>query len=248
MLSAPLQAVVFDIDNTLFNHAHAEHSALQITLEYFAPHTAKHGVQLNSPTLLQTYRAVNEKLWMDMAHNLITPQELRHERFAETLRREFPHAAAEHLRTWSTEMGEMYLQHYGTYRQLLPYATETLEFAHKHFKTALLSNGFREQQYAKIQHFGWEHSVNAIILSSEVGVMKPHKAIFDAARTQLGIENPASMLYVGDHYESDVEGANSAGWKTVWFNPGHLHRTRNDAHYTIASLQELPAILQHFIP
>jgi FMN phosphatase YigB (HAD superfamily) len=47
-------------------------------------------------------------------------------------------------------------------------------------------------------------------------VIKPHRAIFDAARTALGEPLPRAILHVGDDWAADVIGAADAGWRTAW--------------------------------
>ena len=50
---------------------------------------------------------------------------------------------------------------------------------------------------------------------------------------------------LGDTYEADVVGANTAGWHTIWFN----HRNRecpekNRADITIKSIEELKEVIR----
>jgi HAD superfamily hydrolase (TIGR01509 family) len=63
---------------------------------------------------------------------------------------------------------------------------------------------------------GWTAHLRAIVVSQRVGTIKPHPAIFDAARTALGDPPPASILHVGDDWAADVVGAAAAGWRTAW--------------------------------
>ncbi len=63
---------------------------------------------------------------------------------------------------------------------------------------------------------GWAPYFSAIVVSQRVGVIKPHPAIFAAARTALGGPDPAAILHVGDDWAADVAGAASAGWRTAW--------------------------------
>jgi FMN phosphatase YigB (HAD superfamily) len=58
--------------------------------------------------------------------------------------------------------------------------------------------------------------LTAIVISQRVGVIKPHRAIFDAARAELGEPRPEAILHVGDDWAADVIGAADAGWRTGW--------------------------------
>jgi putative hydrolase of the HAD superfamily len=73
-----------------------------------------------------------------------------------------------------------------------------------------------------------------VIVSADVGVEKPHTAIFEAAAEQLGCD-PAGLVHVGDSVREDVEGAIAAGW-------GALHLARGGGG-DLESLAELPAAL-----
>ena len=63
---------------------------------------------------------------------------------------------------------------------------------------------------------GWDDDLVAIVVSQRVGVIKPHRAIFDAARAALGNPPPGAILHVGDDWAADVVGAADAGWRTAW--------------------------------
>ena len=63
---------------------------------------------------------------------------------------------------------------------------------------------------------GWVPSLTAIVVSQRIGVIKPHAAIFAAARSALGDPEPQAILHVGDDWAADVVGAAAAGWKTAW--------------------------------
>lgn len=86
---------------------------------------------------------------------------------------------------------------------------------------------------------------DVLVLSSEVGVAKPHPAIFHAALDALGV-TPAEAVYVGDRLLPDVAGPHAIGMRAVLVEVGH----RTEAHPTIvpdariAALDELPAVLR----
>jgi HAD superfamily hydrolase (TIGR01509 family) len=66
---------------------------------------------------------------------------------------------------------------------------------------------------------GWTPNLRAIVVSQRVGTIKPHPAIFAAARSALGDPPPATILHIGDDWAADVAGAAAAGWRTAWL-PG----------------------------
>jgi HAD superfamily hydrolase (TIGR01509 family) len=84
-------------------------------------------------------------------------------------------------------------------------------------RLAILSNwplAATVERYAEAR--GWDAALVAIVVSQRVGVIKPHPAIFEAARAALGNPAPATILHVGDDWAADVVGAADAGWRTAW--------------------------------
>jgi HAD superfamily hydrolase (TIGR01509 family) len=84
-------------------------------------------------------------------------------------------------------------------------------------RLAILSNwplAATVERYAEAR--GWDADLVAIVVSQRVGVIKPHPAIFEAARAALGNPAPAAILHVGDDWAADVVGAADAGWRTAW--------------------------------
>lgn len=63
---------------------------------------------------------------------------------------------------------------------------------------------------------GWMPHLTAVTVSQRVGAIKPHPAIFAAARTALGGPPPDRILHVGDDWAADVVGARSAGWRVAY--------------------------------
>jgi FMN phosphatase YigB (HAD superfamily) len=63
---------------------------------------------------------------------------------------------------------------------------------------------------------GWLPHLRTITVSQRVGTIKPHPAIFAAARDALGGRPPGSILHVGDDWAADVVGADAAGWQAGW--------------------------------
>ena len=98
---------------------------------------------------------------------------------------------------------------------------------------------------------GWVPSLTAIVVSQRIGVIKPHAAIFAAARSALGDPEPQAILHVGDDWAADVVGAAAAGWKTAWVrdrpadSPLPSSEPNDDvrADLELATVTDLPARL-----
>jgi FMN phosphatase YigB (HAD superfamily) len=80
-------------------------------------------------------------------------------------------------------------------------------------RRAVLTNGDRRQQRAKLARFGLLDSFDAVLTSAELGVAKPAPACFTTACRRLGV-------YVGDWLEGDAIAAARAGLTGIWLDRG----------------------------
>jgi len=85
---------------------------------------------------------------------------------------------------------------------------------HLHYKTALLSN-FSAQLRQLLTQFGLIDAFDVIVISGEVGVMKPDARIYHLAAERLGVP-VADCLFVDD-FEENVAGAQAAGMPALRF-------------------------------
>jgi len=59
------------------------------------------------------------------------------------------------------------------------------------------------------------HLFDGAVFSSEIAWAKPHPEAFRAAMAAVGVDDPASCVFVGDRPYDDVHGAKSAGMRAV---------------------------------
>lgn len=87
----------------------------------------------------------------------------------------------------------------------------------------IITNGPTDHQFKKIKQldlFQWirpEH----ILISQATGFQKPEADIFQLAEERFDLDGEKT-LYIGDSFENDVVGSKSRNWQSLWFN----HRNR----------------------
>lgn len=197
----------FDLDDTLVDHHAAEEGAHR---ETHAAHAPVFG-SVPFDAWLATYRRNNLALWDRYGKGEIDRPTLSRHRFADPLGE--LGLDAEH----AGRIGDFYMGAYGRNWTLVEGAEEVLEHASRVGVVGILSNGFRETQHGKIARFGLDRWVRHVILSEDVGAMKPAREIFDAAWRSAG-GGPGRRVYVGDSFATDVLGAKAAGWFPIWFD------------------------------
>lgn len=92
----------------------------------------------------------------------------------------------------------------------MPHAREVLDYLSGRYNLYILSNGFQELQCHKMRSAGIDGYFRKVVLSDDIGVLKPHAPIFHFAlsATQSYLED---SLMVGDNWENDVAGAYGVG-------------------------------------
>ena len=122
--------------------------------------------------------------------------------------------------------------------ELFPDVLSNLEALAENFTILALTNG-----NASLQKIGIDHLFDGAVTATDVGAAKPAREIFEVAIERSGY-SAIEILHVGDHPETDVDGARNAGMQTAWMNrtsadwPQHLRRP-GVVVTTVADLREL---------
>lgn len=82
-------------------------------------------------------------------------------------------------------------------------------------RLGIVTNGATVIQRAAIEALGVEPAVDTLVISEAEGVRKPEAAIFRLAAARLGVP-VERCCFVGDHPEVDVLGAQHAGLQAFW--------------------------------
>lgn len=121
---------------------------------------------------------------------------------------------------------------------------ETLQVLSGRYRLGVITNGPEAGQRHKFEAAGLQDHFELFLTSGAAGVLKPDPAIFHQALSRMNLQ-PSEAVYIGDHLDLDVIGAQDAGMRAIWFDPGNRHRFRHivpDA--TIRRLADLPAVLK----
>lgn len=225
MLRKP-RFIYFDIDDTLLDHRSAQRAALEDMHRTFPALQA-----VSTETLGTTYARHNHRLWHAYSLGQTDRHSLHRGRFADTFE-ELGLEVSDPL-----EIGNAYMQAYRRHWRWIPGAEAALRSLSGHFRVGFLTNGFSETQKKKVQDFGLEALSGPVIISEDVGYLKPSPEIFAYAEAQAGAE-AADILYVGDNLVSDIRGGNAAGWQTAWFTP-EPEPQASEASFSFRTFDEL---------
>jgi putative hydrolase of the HAD superfamily len=229
-----LRAVLFDLDDTLFDHRQTSIVALDALCARY-------------PELGRLPRAVLER------ENLRLVDELHAEVLAGVLsmdgarvvrfERLFALAGAPADRGTAEGAAACYRQSYLALRRPLPGAVPLLEALHGRVRIGVVSNNLLAEQRDKLRVCGLASFVDALVVSEEVGCLKPDPRIFLTALERLDC-TAAEAVMVGDSWPVDVLGARAAGVRALWLNRSGLSAPDPGLAREIAQLEPLDAVLQ----
>ena len=226
-----IKAILFDLDNTLFDHDRAELESLKKI--YRSYRKLFNGISFD--TFYERFQINNDMFWKKLVAGETNRWQSRHGRFALTLQ------DCNLDNSQAAEMFSVYLSIYIHNHYYIDGAENLLRtLKKKKYTLGIITNGFTTVQENKIDGLGIRRYFDTIVMSEKVGVMKPHPKIFDTALTKIECE-ARDCLFVGDSYESDVVGALRSGLNAVWFNPKHNPPPveNNDNYISIEHLKEI---------
>lgn len=221
--------LLFDLDHTLLDSHESERLAYAHTMATIGlPDPDAHFDQ---------YVSINHAMWKAVEVGDLQPDEVRHRRF-EQFTREVGIDADPHV------MADAFVYGLGQFGDLYDGARAVLESLAERATLAMITNGLSEVQRARIERLGLGDYFHTVIISSEVGVTKPRREIFDLAFAGLGDPGAETALMIGDSLTSDIAGGRNAGIDTCWYNPRRLPRSDSDVvTYEIDDLAGLEAIV-----
>ncbi|MEA2024487.1 MAG: YjjG family noncanonical pyrimidine nucleotidase [Actinomycetota bacterium] len=196
--------LLFDLDHTLFDFDASEAAAFDAAL-------TDHGIEVRDG-YHELFVTINKALWVKVEAGEITPNDVRNVRFERLF-------ADVGVRADAEAIGHDYLIGLGAFGDLYPGARELLEDLSADSSLALVSNGIGQVVRDKVARLDLDGYFDAIVVSGEIGIAKPHTGFFDVAFDQLGHPDKATTLMIGDNAASDIAGGIRYGLDTCWYAP-----------------------------
>lgn len=222
----------FDLDHTLWDFEQNSRATIGEAVEHF-------NLQERKPFPLKRiffiYEKINDHHWHLYRQGKLSKADLRLSRFRKTL-----HELGIKDEVLSEEMSQFYIERSPFKKHLFPGAIPLLEKLQKTHGLHLITNGFKEVQYIKLEESGLRSFFRNVIVSEEVGYKKPQAEVFHYAMNLAGCEAYEALM-VGDNIETDIKGAAGAGIDQVFFNPKG-RKPNFKATYQVKALSEIDAI------
>lgn len=232
-----MKAVIFDLDDTLYDQAQPFQRAVQ---EYLPVSDEE------IEELYVTFRRYADAVFEKAATGEMSLEASHLYRLQETLKEKGIHVADEKAlaiqAAYSRYQGQLVLDK--RWYSLL----EACQSAG--IQLGIITNGPHQHQEKKIRSLGLQKWIDKdyILISGQVGMTKPSPSIFQLMEERLQL-SASDLLYIGDSFENDVIGSKQAGWQCWWLN--HRKRQPLTGAYlpdqTFSTVEELTRALRDLL-
>lgn len=228
----------FDLDRTLWDFE--RNSAIALKKLF-------HSLNLNErierfEEFHAVYKTHNARLWKEYGAGRLKKEELRNERFRVAL----AHFQLDE-QVIVQQLSDGYVELSPQQTALFPETLETLSYLKREgFKLHIITNGFKEVQFTKLEKSNLLPFFDVIVCSEDVEKNKPDPAIFHHALQRAEAQAHHSVM-IGDDYEVDILGALTVGMHAIFFDPnnqfGHYNEANRITHLNEIA-ERLPWILR----
>lgn len=228
-----IKHIFFDLDHTIWDFDRNAHETL---MELYEVHQLSALGLTSAENFIAAYTINNHQLWAQYHLGKIDKQTLRQERFRKTF-----------LELGLTpevipiQFEEDFVNIGPTKKNLFESAEKVLGYLQNKYRLHIISNGFKEATLTKMQVSNLNPYFKNVVISEDVGVNKPDKAIFEHA-LNLAQAHKTESIMIGDSLEADIYGAQNFGMRAIFFNPLKANKP-DDVSEQIHHLEEL---LNHF--
>ena len=193
-----IRALLFDLDQTLFDRTQSLFHFAQQQYRRFHPHIS-HVAADHFCDRLVTLDA-NGAVWKDRVYQQLID--------------EFEIAGV----GWEVLLDD-YVTRFAHSCVGFPHLHETLyALVTRGYMLGVVTNGRSPFQERNIEALGIAHYFDAVLVSATEGVRKPESEIFMRAAQRLDVRTE-DIIFVGDNPQADIAGAQRCGMKTIWFSP-----------------------------
>ncbi len=204
-----MKAVLFDLDDTLFDHKNSRLKGLE-------------ALQKKFPKL----KAVPLKELEEEHDRLLGAADFCHVPTGELVMADATtHSISKLCAMYGINLSiedeksvvNLYNQEYVKNRQSVPGTKELLTTLMNYAKLGVIAYGPLEQQKEKLKACQIDDLLDYFIIAENECYKKPSQQLFEVALEKVGVQ-PSDAVYVGDSWKCDVLPASAVGMRVIWLN------------------------------
>ena len=203
-----MRTVLFDLDDTLFDHQHSRRCGLRVLQKHYSELDKVSLEELEKEH--ETFLSLNYSKVLDGKQSIGDGTIERIKNLCSIYGVTLSDAEAK-------VTTELYTSAYATNRRAIPGSGKLLEYLSSHVRVGVVTNGLRTAQGEKLKACVLEKYIDVLIISEEVGYRKPDRRIFEEALKRTDTK-PSEAVYVGDSWDFGIVPASRCGMKTIWLN------------------------------
>lgn len=224
-MTLDINHIFFDLDRTLWDFETNSRTVLEILYKEYELNNYFDAFEL----FFKQYKQVNEQMWQQYYQKEVTKEEVRLLRFYKTIGEN---------KERCTQISRDYIEMSVQQTAVFPHTYETLtELKKRNYTLHIITNGFTEVQYKKLNNCRLENYFDTVTTSEDAQHHKPDIRSFQFALRQAKTTAQQTAM-VGDDLITDIQGANTAGLFSIYFNPNR-YTTPHEANKEIHELKSL---------
>ena len=223
-----IEYVLIDLDGTLLDFSSGEKTAFGDTIKNFSNYELKEKDY-------KKFSDINEYYFNEYSKGNMSRNDFHYKRFEEIykyLKLDCPIG----------ESDKYYIDSLREQAILFPDVLDSIKYLSNKYKLYVASNGMTSVQIKRLEKANILNYFKEIYVSESVGYNKPDLGFFEYVIKDINDFDKSKYIIIGDRLDSDIEGGNNFGIKTVF-----LDRSKNydkvDATYHIFDFAELKNIL-----
>ncbi len=199
-------AILFDLDDTLFDHRRASRLALSAMHVAYAADLPFESFAIKHAEVLEIFHArfLAGELTLDEA------RAARMQTLFAAFDRQFDLATLERAAC-------LYREQHQANRHLVAGGIELLDALRDHCRLGIVTNNSAAEQTEKLRALNIANYFDTVVISEDVGVTKPDPKIFSIALERVGA-TAQETVFIGDNWINDIVGACNAGMSAIWLD------------------------------
>lgn len=225
-----ISTVLLDVDNTLLDFNACALASMQDAFCAF-------DLPFSKEVVFPTFLRINDQLWAQIEEENLTKREhyqIRWNLILKELGIDFD----------GIRLEEKFVEGLHHYAVPISGAMELVSYLSKRYSVCVASNAPCSQQKQRLKTAGLFSYFDRFYFSETIGHQKPSKDFFTFCLKDLEILDPRQVVMIGDSYKADIQGANSCGITTIWYDAKNSwRRSRSGADHIVHGLLEIKKIL-----
>ncbi len=202
--------IFFDLDHTLWDFDKNSVLAFEKIFRSDFP-------SVDTNRFISHYVPINQACWKLFQVDAISHDELRYRRLKESFDAiSFPITDQQ-----INQISEDYIKFLPDFNHLFEDAHDVLEYLRDRYELHIITNGFAEVQFRKMNSSNLTHYFSTITNSEMAGAKKPNPIIFEHALDKAQAKKSESIM-IGDSIDADIFGAINFGMQAIFFNPNQI--------------------------